>query len=197
MRTVTRARSERANDMDDTRDAFRLAAFRHQLENGTDFVIDSQGVPDDVRGLGGSGKGGPAAPPRKKRLRTRPGRVCFFKFYRAGRVRDASAAVSPRLRPALPGGRGGGADALPDVQPKPPSLAVRPTPPACVVPHAHTQYRPRATEGERCGVGSATHAKPPGEGLLFDDSGRTTTRPCPRRCAAVPSTSRRAQGGGG
>eukprot|EP00661_Eupelagonemidae_sp_cell13_P008757 gene8757-biopygen115 len=33
--------------------------------------------------------------PWEKRLRTRPGRVRFFKFYRAGRVRDASAAVSP------------------------------------------------------------------------------------------------------
>eukprot|EP00661_Eupelagonemidae_sp_cell13_P005206 gene5206-biopygen10192 len=31
----------------------------------------------------------------EKRLRTRPGRVRFFKFYRPGRVRDASAAVSP------------------------------------------------------------------------------------------------------
>eukprot|EP00661_Eupelagonemidae_sp_cell13_P024003 gene24003-biopygen4380 len=29
-------------------------------------------------------------------LRTRPGRVCFFNFYRAGRVGDASATV-PRL----------------------------------------------------------------------------------------------------
>eukprot|EP00661_Eupelagonemidae_sp_cell13_P019496 gene19496-biopygen4020 len=27
---------------------------------------------------------------------TRPGRARFFKFYRVGRVRDASAAVSPR-----------------------------------------------------------------------------------------------------
>eukprot|EP00661_Eupelagonemidae_sp_cell13_P009784 gene9784-biopygen10768 len=46
----------------------------------------------------------PVAPGR--RLRTRPGRVYFFKFYRVGRVRDASAAVSPsklapqKVRPA-------------------------------------------------------------------------------------------------
>eukprot|EP00661_Eupelagonemidae_sp_cell13_P025202 gene25202-biopygen17984 len=33
--------------------AFRLAEFRSQLENSTDFVTYSQGVPDDVRGLGG------------------------------------------------------------------------------------------------------------------------------------------------
>eukprot|EP00661_Eupelagonemidae_sp_cell13_P008127 gene8127-biopygen22595 len=39
------------------------------------------------------GQGPPAV---EKRLRTRPGRVRFFKFYRVGRVRDASAAVSPR-----------------------------------------------------------------------------------------------------
>eukprot|EP00661_Eupelagonemidae_sp_cell13_P018396 gene18396-biopygen879 len=39
------------------------------------------------------------APPRKyhreKRLRMHPGRVRFFNFDRAGRVRDASAARSP------------------------------------------------------------------------------------------------------
>eukprot|EP00661_Eupelagonemidae_sp_cell13_P018961 gene18961-biopygen14523 len=32
--------------------AFRLAVFRSQLENGTDLVTDSQGVPDDVRCVG-------------------------------------------------------------------------------------------------------------------------------------------------
>eukprot|EP00661_Eupelagonemidae_sp_cell13_P022083 gene22083-biopygen20709 len=37
----------------------------------------------------------PAPPSWEKRLRTRPGRVRFFKFYRVGRVRDASTAVSP------------------------------------------------------------------------------------------------------
>eukprot|EP00661_Eupelagonemidae_sp_cell13_P008430 gene8430-biopygen13671 len=38
---------------------------------------------------------------REKRLRTRPGHVRFFKSYREGRVRDASAAVSPsRSRPS-------------------------------------------------------------------------------------------------
>eukprot|EP00661_Eupelagonemidae_sp_cell13_P014552 gene14552-biopygen2090 len=36
-----------------------------------------------------------ATPPREKRLRTRPGRYRSFKIYRVGRVRDASAAVSP------------------------------------------------------------------------------------------------------
>eukprot|EP00661_Eupelagonemidae_sp_cell13_P011449 gene11449-biopygen15417 len=34
---------------------------------------------------------------REKRLRTRPGRVRLFKFDRMGRVRDAPAAVSPRV----------------------------------------------------------------------------------------------------
>eukprot|EP00661_Eupelagonemidae_sp_cell13_P000451 gene451-biopygen10635 len=34
---------------------------------------------------------------------TRPGRVRFFKFYRVGRVRDASAAVSPYWRRARRG----------------------------------------------------------------------------------------------
>eukprot|EP00661_Eupelagonemidae_sp_cell13_P007531 gene7531-biopygen21054 len=33
---------------------------------------------------------------RGKRLGTRPGRACFFKFYRVGRFRGASVAVSPR-----------------------------------------------------------------------------------------------------
>eukprot|EP00661_Eupelagonemidae_sp_cell13_P016147 gene16147-biopygen21772 len=32
---------------------------------------------------------------RRKRPRARPGRVCYFKFHRVGRVRDTSAAVSP------------------------------------------------------------------------------------------------------
>eukprot|EP00661_Eupelagonemidae_sp_cell13_P016616 gene16616-biopygen3791 len=33
----------------------RLAKSRSQLENGTDFVTDIQGVPDDVRSWGGRG----------------------------------------------------------------------------------------------------------------------------------------------
>eukprot|EP00661_Eupelagonemidae_sp_cell13_P023406 gene23406-biopygen4326 len=51
--------------------------------------------------------GTPTAPPGlplcwEKRLRTHPGRVCFFKSYRVGRVRGAAAAVSPSARTNAP-----------------------------------------------------------------------------------------------
>eukprot|EP00661_Eupelagonemidae_sp_cell13_P024260 gene24260-biopygen10424 len=52
-----------------------------------------------VRIAAQAGKCGPPRAPALLReirnIRTCPGRVCFFKFYRVGRVRDASAAVSP------------------------------------------------------------------------------------------------------
>eukprot|EP00661_Eupelagonemidae_sp_cell13_P011608 gene11608-biopygen10922 len=50
----------------------------------------------------------------EKRLGTRPGRVRSFKFYRAGRVRDAFAAVSPEQEGVRPEFRGGGVGRSPE-----------------------------------------------------------------------------------